>query len=308
MQKKLWRFIIKYYMKNELRKKIIGIIVQRETLRKFSRAKRLLKDPLKTFLYYVLAFFSHIKPYRLTFPTIWGTTMTSFLPEGNTFYYYGYCEANLTNFLLRFLKEGNVVLDVGAHVGFYTMLSSQLIGKSGQVYSFEPTPWTYTLLQKNTANLSNVVLNNKAVSDKEEKISFKDYGPGYGAYNTAHRNGSTLKKQAVTIHTETVVLDTYCKEKKIKPTFIKLDAEGYEYSILNGMNYLLEEVRPLVTLEVAGEDEWSDNCRKSIHFLMSRNYEPYEMDVEGKIKKHILKDSYKYDNLLFIPKEKNIIV
>lgn len=299
---------VKYNMKEKDKKLIASIILEREKLRPLSRVVRLIRSPIRTIPYYVIALASHIKPFRLTFKTLWGTEMTSYLPEGNTFYYYGYCEANLTNFLLRFIKEGDVVLDVGAHVGFYSMLTSSLVGDKGEVHSFEPTPWTYELLKKNTEKLPNVVLSNKAVSGKKERISFKDYGPGYGAYNTAHKAGSILKKNSKTIETETIALDFYCKAKNIKPNFIKLDAEGYELAILLGMDYLLEEVRPLVTLEVAGESDWADNCKKSIDFLLSKKYKPYEMSIEGLIYPHTIEENYKYDNLLFIPEERNIIL
>lgn len=293
-------------MNKEQREKIIQKIIEAEKLRPLSRGDRLLRVPVKTFFYYVLASFSHIKPYKLSFRTLWDTKMVSYLPEGNTFYYYGYCEANLTNFLLRFLKDGDVVLDVGAHVGFYSMLMSTLVGDKGEVHSFEPTPWTFNILKHNTEKLGNVSLNNNAVSNKKENISFKDYGPGYGAYNTAHKSGSVLNKKANVVHVETISLDDYCKEKNIKPIFIKLDAEGYEYSILNGMNYLLKEVRPLITLEVAGGEGWSENCQKSIDYLLENKYKPYEMNIDGFISVHEIKKSYKYDNLLFIPEEKNI--
>lgn len=285
---------------------MIQKIIEMETLRPLGRVKRLFKAPIRTFVYYVLAAFSHIIPYKISFKTLWGTEMTSYLPEGNTFYYYGYCEANLTNFLLRFIKEGDVILDVGAHVGFYSMLTSSLVGDKGEVHSFEPTPWTYEILKKNTEKLSNVILNNKAVSDKKEIIPFKDYGPGYGAYNTAHKKGSILKKKAETMNIGTVVLDEYCKGENIAPDFIKLDAEGYEYAILQGMVNILEVNRPVVTLEVAGGEEWSGNCKKSIEFLVSKKYKPYEMGLDGFISSHIIKDNYEYDNLLFVPEEKNI--
>lgn len=290
------------------REKIIQKIIKMEKLRHLGRANRLLRAPVRTFFYYILAALGHIKPYKISFKTLWGTKMTSYLPEGNTFYYYGYCEANLTNFLLRFIKEGDVVLDVGAHVGFYSMLTSSLVETKGRVYSFEPTPWTYKLLKENTEKLSNVTLNNKAVSDKKEIISFKDYGPGYGAYNTAHKEGSILKKKAETINIETVVLDEYCKGGNIAPDLIKLDAEGYEYAILQGMVNILEVNRPVVTLEVAGGEEWSGNCKKSIEFLVSKKYKPYEMGLDGFISPHTIKDNYEYeyDNLLFVPEEKNI--
>ena len=295
-------------MDKEKKEKIIQKIIEREKLRPLGRGERLAKAPTQTFLYYILAALSRVKPYKLSFKTLWGTKMTSYLPEGNTFYYYGYCEANLTNFLLGFLKEGNVVIDVGAHIGFYSMLASALVGEEGQVHSFEPTPWTFDLLRQNTKKLSNVVLNNNAASDKKVSIPFRDYGLGYGAYNTAHKNGSILNKKAKTIIIKTIALDDYCEDKNIRPDFIKLDAEGHEYAILNGMNRLFEKTRPLVALEVVGSDEWADNRERSIEFLMDKKYKPYEMSLEGFISPHIIKENYKYDNLLFVPEEKNIIL
>lgn len=291
-------------MQLEDRNRITKKILEMETLRPISRIERLKKAPIRTFFYYILATLGHIKPYRLTFKTLWGEKMTSYLPEGNTFYYYGYCEANLTNFLLKIIKKGDVVIDVGAHIGFYTMLFAELVETNGEVHGFEPTPWTFELLKKNTRQYSNVLLNNNAVSDKQESISFKDYGPGFGAYNTASALGSTLKKNSKTIYTNTVVLDTYCKEKAIKPVLIKLDAEGYEYAILRGMKDVLKNIRPLITLEVAGGVEWETNCMKSIRYLMDFDYQPFEITLDGTIAPHEIKNNYIYDNIIFVPNEK----
>lgn len=291
-------------MNKEERQNIIDIIIRNEKLRPLKRLERLLRVPGKTAIYYVLAFLSHIRPYKISFPTLWGTRMTSFLPEGNTFYYYGYCEANVTNFLLRTIKEGDVVVDVGAHIGFYSMLSSVLVGGKGTVHSFEPTPWTYTLLSENTKKLKNVNLHNAAVSDSEGSVTFTDYGPGYGAYNTAHEGGAVLTKKGKVVTVTTIALDAYCKERSLHPTFIKLDAEGYEYAILQGMHHIFETSRPLITLEVAGGVEWSLNRDKSIDFLIQKKYVAFEIDVKGFVKKHEPKQTYVYDNLLFIPEEK----
>lgn len=294
-------------MESEQREKIIQTITEREALRPLSKLERLKRDPIRAFPYYILAALGHIKPYPLTFKTLWDTKMTCYLPEGNTFYYYGYCEANLTNFILRYLKPGSTFIDVGAHVGFYSMLSSALVGTSGQVHSFEPTPWTFGLLTKNTRGLSNVTLNNKAVSDKKGMTSFLDYGPGYGAYNSAHPKGAVafISKKGTEVNVETLTLDDYCKERNILPDFIKLDAEGLEHIILQGMTSLLSgNNRPIVTLEAAGGKEWAENMKASLEFLFSKDYKVYEMAIDGTIKPHMIRESYEYENLLFIPSER----
>ncbi len=292
----------------EQKTKIINVVVKNEKLRPLNRLPRLFKDPLHAFPYYILATISHIKPFKISFKTLWGDTMTGFLPEANTFYYYGYCEANLTSFLLRFLKEGSTFIDVGAHIGFYSMLTSHLVGGKGKVYSFEPTPWTYELLQKNTFNLMNVLAINAGVSDIDGEITFSDYGPGYGAYNSASKEGTMLKFKPQKITAKIINLDTFFGKNSIIPDFIKLDAEGFEHKILDGLSETLRSTRPLITLEMAGDEQWSDNCKESSAKLFESNYESYKMSDDGYIEKCEIKPPYTYTNFLFVPKEKTSLI
>jgi len=295
-------------MNNVDREQMIHAVTSREELRPISRMRRLMLKPLKTLPYYVLAALGHLKPFQLRFKTLWGTTMVSYLPEGNTFYYYGYCEANLTTFFLRYIQEGFTCIDIGAHVGYYSMLFSELAGASGSVHSFEPTPWTYRLLVENTKNLKNVIANNLAVSDSATTLSFADYGPGYGAYNTAHASGAAgLHKHATMTEVHTVTLEGYCKEKGLQPDLVKIDAEGFEYHVLSGMKQLCADRstrRPLITLEVAGGDVWRENLDQSLQFLTDHGYILFEVSTDGFLSRHEAKESYQYDNLLFIPEER----
>jgi FkbM family methyltransferase len=292
-------------MTNEERTKLVEVISEREILRPLSRLARLARKPIRTLPFYILATLGHIKPFLISFKTLWGTNMTCYLPEGNTFFYYGYCEANLTNFLLRYIKQDSVCIDVGAHVGFYSMLLSELVGPRGAVHSFEPTPWTFKLLEKNTTNLKNVTLNNKALSDTARTLSFADYGPGYGAYNTAHKDGAQLSSHtATTVKVASLPLDTYCRENNLVPDFIKIDSEGFEFEVLSGAEHLLDQVRPLISIEVAGGSAWAENSQQSFLLLMKKDYQPYEISTTGLLSVHKFLDSYKYDNLIFVPKEK----
>ena len=70
----------------------------------------------------------------------------------------------MTNFFLRYIQKNMVFIDVGEHVGFYSMLSV-LVDCKGRVHSFEPTPWKYTLLKKNTKELKNVTCNNLVITE-----------------------------------------------------------------------------------------------------------------------------------------------
>jgi FkbM family methyltransferase len=295
-------------MHKDTRTALIATISKNETLRPLSRLERLKRDPFGTFPYYVLAAISHIKPFKISFRTLWHTRMTCYLPEGNTFYYYGYCEANLTNFYIRFVQEGMTVIDVGAHVGIYSMLASELVGPTGHVYSFEPTPWTFRLLKENTEKLANVTITNQAVSAEAKTLTFADYGPGYGAFNSAHEAGATgISRTPTMVEVGSVSLDAFCAEQSITPAIIKIDAEGFEPEVLRGSVTLLTNttsVRPLVSIEVAGGAVWAENSREAFSLLAEYGYQPFEMSDAGLLSPHTYHDSYTYDNLLFIPTER----
>lgn len=294
----------------ETRLRIINTISQRAlffTTYK-SRAQRLLHAPFKTFHYYSLSVFAHIHPFKVKFKTLWNDTLTFYMPEGNAIYYYGFFEANLTNLFLRLIKEGDVFIDVGAHVGYYSNLCSHLVGQSGAVHSFEPTPRTFSSLQKNTEQFKNIKVNNFGVLDKETTIHFTDYGPKFSAFNSfksrTNANLLFLEKEKVEIEIPTKVLDTYFQENLIKPTFVKIDAEGADYLVLSGMKNTLQKDRPIISIEMAGGKEWDENHKSCMHLLNENNYTGYEISTEGLLKKHTEEGTYEYDNLLFIPNEK----
>jgi len=291
-------------MNSEQRTELKSKILKRYELYKLqsSRLKRVIKDPLRTIPWYIINAIAHIRPFKVNYKTLWGDKMTFYLPEGNAIYYYGFFEANLTNFFLNFLKEGDVFFDVGAHVGYYSVLSSSLVGPSGQVHSFEPTPRTYTSLKENLSGKNNCTVNNNAVLDHETEIEFVDYGPKYSAFNSFQKRSSDEMKflpKPEIFKAKTISLDKYCADKNIVPTLIKIDAEGAEHLILKAMENVLANKKSIVTIEVAGGDEWKENCHKSIVFLIEKGYIGYEIDENGFLTQHSEKDSYSYDNLVF---------
>jgi predicted methyltransferase len=73
--------------------------------------------------------------------------------------------------LNKYIRKGDVVLDIGANIGFYTKILSALVGEQGKVYAFEPDATNFSHLKKNAGHLKNAVLINKAVSDKTGKIT-----------------------------------------------------------------------------------------------------------------------------------------
>jgi FkbM family methyltransferase len=293
-------------MNSTEKQKIIDSVIKGSELfaLRHSRWQRFVKNPFKTLPLFIINVISKIITFKIKYKTFWGDKLSFYLPEGYAILAYGFFEPNLTNFFVRFLKEDDIFLDIGAHVGYYSSLGSRLVGKNGQVHSFEPTPRTFKSLEQNTSNKNNVTINNRAVMDSETEIEFSDYGPKYSAFNSFKNREVSYLSQPVKIKIKTVSIDKYCYEKSITPTLIKIDAEGAEHIILKAMENVLENIRPIITIEVAGGDEWVENRHSSVQTLTDNNYLPYEATLEGYLTPHKEQSSYEYDNLIFIPAEK----
>lgn len=150
----------------------------------------------------------------------------------------GSWERDETYWFLRTVKPGDTIVDVGANAGYYTVIGSKLVGDKGKVYAFEPEPATFELLQKNVRlnGLTNVVLEQKALSNRKGtlKIFIADMNKG------DHRIYQPEGESRPTVDVETVRLDEYLKDQKPRVDLIKIDTQGAEGVILEGMKGLLE--------------------------------------------------------------------
>lgn len=240
--------------------------------------------------------------------TFWGGRMTVVFPEMVScfLYRYGFFEENLTTIFINYLKKDTVFFDIGTHFGYFSLLASELVGEGGQVHSFEPTPSTFGVLSGNLAGRNNVYLNNMALWSEETTLDFQDYGIRYSAFNSLYgaKCMEVLENRILptTHRVKTKSVDGYIAETGAKPGFIKIDAESAEFDILQGMERTLADVRPIVTMEVGDFDDTDifKDSKDSVVFLMERKYRAYEF-ADGRIVEHKPRESYRYNNLLFIP-------
>ena len=129
------------------------------------------------------------------------------------------------------VHEGDVVVDMGACIGYYTTLMSRLVGPSGIVYAFEPDPDNFSTLQKNTSKMANVVCVNAAVGANEGKAQLS-LAPLNRGNNCIGYTGSDRHA----IEVDMVSLDGYFKAKEISYpiNFMKIDVEGVEGDAIRG--------------------------------------------------------------------------
>ena len=156
-------------------------------------------------------------------------------------------EPNQTEVVKKYVHEGDTVIDIGAHVGYYTLLMAQLVGENGKVYSFEPDPVNFQLLKKSVEinGFENVVLIQKAVSNITDKVKLF-LGDDDSAINRIY--DAKLGDAKESIDVDSVTIDEYFKENDELINFIKLDSEGSEVKIINGMKQFLSRNKKLVMM------------------------------------------------------------
>ena len=273
-----------------------------------SRLRRFLYSPIRTIIFYFLVLLNqyNLIKVKIKAKTIFGDTIYGYSSASvGPIYYLGFQDPIITIFLIRNLNKGDVFLDIGSNVGYYSLLAGNLVSSTGSVYSFEPTPQVYSLLKINTKKFPNIYTNQLALSNRAEVIDFIDYGIRFSVFNSLFkREVNFLKNKGEVIKIKTDVLDKFCIKRNIVPTIIKLDAEGSESIILEGSNLIIFKHRPLIILEVGGKEEWKQNNQKSLNFLLDRKYKIFELDADANFVPHKLREIYEYGNLILIPEEK----
>jgi len=151
---------------------------------------------------------------------------------------FGVYEPLETELVKKEVKKGDVVLDIGANIGYYTLILARLVGDGGKVFAFEPDPTNFALLRKNVeANgYNNVALVQKAVSNQTGKTRLY-LNPDKAADHRIYESGDG--RQSIVI--EAVRLDDYFKNFNGKIDFIKMDVQGAEGRVIQGMLNLLKK-------------------------------------------------------------------
>ena len=166
------------------------------------------------------------------------------------------------------IKKGDVVLDIGANIGYYALIESQLVGANGKVYAVEPVRDNFELLKKNIRlnNLNNV---------KTFQLAFGNCNEESQIYISNSCNLCSMKKQSTggkiigvqNVSEETV--DAFFANKP-SPSFIRMDVEGFEYEIICGMLQTLKgDIRILVELH---PKYLSEKMNELFQILMQNNF------------------------------------
>lgn len=153
------------------------------------------------------------------------------------------------------VRPGNVVYDIGAHVGFYTLLFAQLVGPSGHVYAFEPNPRNLAYLRTHIKlnHYRNVTLVPSALSDTTGPLRFEGQ---LGSNATGHLSDTG------SIEVQSFRLDEWIRQHRPKqPDYLKVDIEGAEARMLAGATQTLRVTKPSIFLATHGAVVHSECAR-----------------------------------------------
>lgn len=241
----------------------------------------------------------------ITTRLFFGPKMRVVLPEvvSEALYTYGLFDEVVTDLVIRYVKPGDTVLDIGAHFGYLSLLCSHLVGPEGQVYAFEPTPSTFAVLEENTARYANTKAFNLAAGRENTRQKILDHGLQYCAWNTLAPeprmpglvNGTKIRKTEVTI----VKLDDFLQARGIVPSFVKIDTENFEADVISGLNRTLKITRPRVLLEAG-----SSSSLEAAETLSALGYRLYVAQCPGAVEPWIgtlAEANSRFKDILFLP-------
>ncbi|MCX6170086.1 MAG: FkbM family methyltransferase [Ignavibacteriales bacterium] len=149
------------------------------------------------------------------------------------FYYKNISDRKRIEILKNNIKPGDIVLDIGGNIGFYSSLMAKLVGGKGEVHVFEPDPVNYKHLEHNTRRFKNVKIYKLAAGPSNGLI--KLYCSKY--LNVDHQTYDSGEMRD-TIDVECVSLDTFFDPYK-KINFVKIDVQGFDYQVVEGMKNII---------------------------------------------------------------------
>jgi len=147
------------------------------------------------------------------------------------------------------LKPGTVFFDVGAHIGYFSLMAAQAVRPNGQVVAFEPEPKNVQQFRENLKLnpdlAASIRLEEVAVSDTTAVERFERGSNSYVGH-------LALTGVSDTIEVSTTTVDAFVAASRLRPDFIKIDVEGAESRVFDGMSETLTQCRPVLLIEIHG--------------------------------------------------------
>ncbi|MEQ9370537.1 MAG: FkbM family methyltransferase [Coleofasciculus chthonoplastes F3-SA18-01] len=224
-------------------------------------------------------------------------------------------EITESNFFQNYLKEGDICLDIGANIGYYTHLFASKVGSNGAVISIEPLKRNACLIELNSViNNTNhfVKVVPTAVSDLEDsELEFSQTADSAFSFVVSDSSKSRLGSDHIKPGSEkskmpTTTIDLIVKTLSLKKVdIVKMDVEGFEYRVLNGMSNLLanSSMRPrlmMIELLSAHLDYYHSSIDEVCNFLEAYGYASKIINKKGVFSPYEPHHHDKIHNVFFV--------
>jgi len=187
------------------------------------------------------------------------------------------------------MQSGDVVIDIGANVGMYSLMSA--VSRGTKVYAFEPEASNYNLLCQNIRlnNMGDRIIAYCAGNLDYDGFSVlniahnRDVGPGGSCHTVDEEKNFDLSRMSVAFKQgiNTVMLDTFCKQMNIVPDHIKMDVDGLEHRVINGGLETIQKARTVIIELNTNLKEHNDSVSK----MKSLGFKLDETQVKDALRK-----------------------
>lgn len=246
--------------------------------------------------------------HRLYLKTIKGKFKMLLMPEDHIqrqLFWHEEYEKPVDHAIRKFLSEDSVFLDIGANIGYFSLLSAT-IARKGMICSFEPAPAVFQHLKKNIAenNFENIRLIQSAVGGRTGKAMI------YLADEKNIGMSSLIQPEnysGIAAETDVQTIDHWIAESGLTKTdLIKIDVEGSEYDVLMGMTNTIRNFKPVIILESNPDTLklFGKTAEDLIDFARSNELHYFLIDDSGNMKVPVSSDLGLKQTLIFIPDSK----
>jgi FkbM family methyltransferase len=200
-------------------------------------------------------------------------------------------EIRLARFLIHHAEWCVRFLDVGAHIGYFTLLVERIAALKGlpaRIVSIEPATENFRVLEQNVRSTPTVQVLKAAMGDQNTRLAFYEFPDRYSEYNSFNidqykeeqwmKNWPPRKTEV-----DSITLDTFCIQHEFFPTLIKIDVEGAEDKVLKGGAGVLSKHRPVIVMEFLSDRNRNGAHHAAHDFLISMNYRAHGIDAAGQL-------------------------
>jgi FkbM family methyltransferase len=213
-------------------------------------------------------------------------------------------EPSTIHLIEKITEKGDNIFDIGANIGYLSLIFARATGNNGKVLSFEPEEKNFNDLVENITlnNWTNIEPIKLAISNNKSQLKlFKSKDNNKGSHSTIF-NPDILDEDYELV--ETITIDEFIEIKSItKIDIIKIDVEGAEYEVLDGMNRILSEIKPIIIMEINDpiQEKRNISSRDLKEKIINYGYHCFNLTEDSQLVQSPLDYKHNIDNVVFIP-------